>query len=96
MFCGGNMNSQTGVIAIVGVCALILLMGAVRKKKEWLLNLVLRTVFGTLAVLSVNMMMEKAGMTVVVGVNPVTLLTSAFLGFPGLAALYGVQFYKLL
>ncbi len=96
MFCGGNMNSQTGVIAIVGVCALILLMGAVRKKKEWLLNLVLRTVFGTLAVLSVNMMMEKAGMTVVVGLNPVTLLTSAFLGFPGLAALYGVQFYKLL
>lgn len=96
MFCGGNMNSQTGVIAIVGVCALILLMGAVRKKKEWLLNLVLRTVLGTLAVLSVNMMMEKAGMTVVVGLNPVTLLTSAFLGFPGLAALYGVQFYKLL
>lgn len=90
------MNGQTGVIAIVGVCALILLMGAVRKKKEWLLNLVLRTVLGTLAVLSVNMMMEKAGMTVVVGVNPVTLLTSAFLGFPGLAALYGVQFYKLL
>ena len=90
------MNSQTGVIAIVGVCALILLMGAVRKKKEWLLNLVLRTVLGTLAVLSVNMMMEKAGMTVVVGLNPVTLLTSAFLGFPGLAALYGVQFYKLL
>ena len=42
------------------------------------------------------MMMETAGMTVVVGVNPVTLLTSAFLGFPGLAALYGVQFYKLL
>lgn len=96
MFCGGNMNSQTGVIAIVGVCALILLMGAVRKKKEWLLNLVLRTVLGTLAVLSVNMMLEKAGMTVVVGLNPVTLLTSAFLGFPGLAALYGVQFYKLL
>lgn len=90
------MNSQTGVIAIVGVCALILLMGAMRKKKEWLLNLVLRTVLGTLAVLSVNMMMEKAGMTVVVGLNPVTLLTSAFLGFPGLAALYGVQFYKLL
>lgn len=96
MFCGGNMNSQTGVIAIVGVCALILLMGAVRKKKEWLLNLVLRTVLGTLAVVTVNMMMETAGMTVVVGVNPVTLLTSAFLGFPGLAALYGVQFYKLL
>lgn len=90
------MNGQTGVIAIVGVCALILLMGAVRKKKEWLLNLVLRTVLGTLAVVTVNMMMETAGMTVVVGVNLVTLLTSAFLGFPGLAALYGVQFYKLL
>lgn len=90
------MNGQTGVIAIVGVCALVLLMGAVRKKKEWLLNLVLRTVLGTLAVVTVNMMMETAGMTVVVGVNPVTLLTSAFLGFPGLAALYGVQFYKLL
>lgn len=90
------MNGQAGVIAIVGVCALILLMGAVRKKKEWLLNLVLRTVLGTLAVVTVNTMMERAGMTVVVGLNPVTFLTSAFLGFPGLAALYGVQFYKLL
>ena len=72
------MNGQTGVIAIVGVCALVLLMGAVRKKKEWLLNLVLRTVLGTLAVVTVNMMMETAGLNGGGGVKSVTPLETAF------------------
>lgn len=90
------MEGQRGIIMIVGVCAAILLIGAVRRKAEWLLNLVLRAVLGTLAVAMVNVWMTEAGMTVLVGVNPISVLTSAFLGFPGLAALYGIQFYQLL
>lgn len=90
------MEGQRGIIMIVGVCAAILLIGAVRRKVEWLLNLVLRAVLGTLAVAMVNVWMTEAGMTVLVGVNPISVLTSAFLGFPGLAALYGIQFYQLL
>lgn len=90
------MEGQKGIILIVGVCAAILLIGAVRRKAEWLLNLVLRAVLGTLAVAMVNVWMTEAGMTVLVGVNPISVLTSAFLGFPGLAALYGIQFYQLL
>lgn len=90
------MEGQRGIIMIVGVCAAILLIGAVRRKAEWLLNLVLRAVLGTLAVAMVNVWMTEAGLTVLVGVNPISVLTSAFLGFPGLAALYGIQFYQLL
>lgn len=90
------MEGQRGIVVIVGVCALILLISAVRRKAEWLLNLVLRAVLGTLAVAMVNVWMTEAGMTVLVGVNPISVLTSAFLGFPGLAALYGIQFYQLL
>lgn len=90
------MEGQRGIVVIVGVCALILLISAVRRKAEWLLNLVLRAVLGTLAVAMVNVWMTEVGMTVLVGVNPISVLTSAFLGFPGLAALYGIQFYQLL
>lgn len=90
------MDEQRGMIVMVGVCAAVLLIGAVRRKREWLLNLVLRAVMGTLAVTVINFCMTKAGMTVLVGVNPLSVLTSAFLGFPGVAALYGIQFYQLL
>lgn len=95
-YSGINMNGQTGTLLIVGVCAGVLLIGAMRRRVEWLLNFVLRTVLGTLAILLLNAGMKKLGIESGVGVNPITVLTSGLLGFPGVAVLYGVQFYKAL
>lgn len=91
-----NINSQTGILLIIGVCAGVLLIGAMRHRMEWLLNFVLRAVFGTLAILFINSGLTRMGITGGPGLNPVTVLTSGFLGFPGLAALYGIYFYKSL
>lgn len=90
------MNNETGILMIVGVCAGVLLIGAMRRRVEWLLNFVLRVVLGTLAIFLINICLEKLGMTSGVGLNPITVLTSGLLGFPGLAMLYGIYFYKSL
>lgn len=88
------MNNQIGTILIIGVCAGVLLIGAMRKKAEWLLNFVLRAVLGTLAIFLINGSMLRFGMESQVGLNAVTVLTSGILGIPGLALLYGIHFYK--
>lgn len=88
------MNNQTGILLIVCVCAGVLLIGAMRRHLEWLLNFVLRTVLGTLAIFLINLLLEKGGLGSGIGLNPITVLTSGILGFPGLFLLYSIYFYK--
>lgn len=88
------MSNQTGMILIVCVCAGVLLIGAMRRHLEWLLNFVLRTVLGTLAIFLINILLKKTGLGDGIGLNPITVLTSGILGFPGLFLLFGIYFYK--
>ncbi|MBO5282143.1 MAG: pro-sigmaK processing inhibitor BofA family protein [Lachnospiraceae bacterium] len=89
------MNQQVIFLAL-GICAVLLLIGAWRKKLEWLLNLLLRGVLGTVAIYFINLVLAGQGYAALVGINPATVLTCTVLGFPGLAALYGLQiFYSL-
>lgn len=90
----GKMSNQTGIILIISICAGVLLIGAMRRHLEWLLNFVLRTVLGTIAIFMINLLLQKAGMASGIGLNPITVLTCGFLGFPGLFMLYGIHFYK--
>lgn len=91
-----HMNQSLGTLFIVLSCMGILLVGAVRKKLEWLLNLVMRGVLGMVSIYFVNMGLAGFGISLGVGMNAVTLLTSAVLGFPGILALYGVGIYRML
>lgn len=63
-------------------------------KKEWLLNTILRGILGIIAMYFVNGALERAGISLGVGINGATVLTSGILGIPGLAALYGIGIYK--
>lgn len=63
---------------------------------EKVINLVMRSILGTIAIYFVNAALEKAGISLGVGINAVTVLTSGILGFPGLAVLYGIGIYKIL
>lgn len=80
------------VVGIVAVCGLLLLLTAVNKKSELLLNMVCRLVLGVLLICFGNMGVAFLGITGGVGLNPITLLTSAILGFWGVAALFGIFF----
>lgn len=90
------MEYSTGMVILMAVCVTVLVAGAWRSRSEWLLNACMRGILGAVAIYFVNIYLEKQGILVGVGINPVTVLTSAILGFPGLAALYGIGFYRIL
>lgn len=89
-------ENEMNVWLILGVCGLVLAIGVLRRKAEILLNLGVRAVTGTIAIYFVNGFLASAGISVLVGINPLTVLTTTFLGFPGVLALYGIHFCSLL
>lgn len=89
-------NRTSGMLALVAVCAVVLFMGVIKRRSEWLLNILMRSILGTIAIYFVNGALAGAGIDLGVGINPVTVLTSGILGFPGLLAIYGVGAYKYL
>ena len=90
------MGNIGGTVAIMGVCGIVLLIGAMGKKVEWLVNFILRAVIGTIGIYFLNYLLAVQNISVSVGINPLTVLTSGFLGFPGLIVLYGINFFKYL
>lgn len=90
------MGQQTATFFIVGACGIALFIGVLRKNMEWLLNIVMRSVLGTVAMYFINSGLAMVGISLGVGINLITVLTSGILGFPGLVALYGLCAYKLL
>lgn len=89
-------NRTSGMLALVAVCAVVLFMGVIKRRYEWLLNILMRSILGTIAIYFVNGALAGAGINLGVGINPVTVLTSGILGFPGLLAIYGIGVYKYL
>ena len=63
---------------------------------EFVINLCMRSILGTIAMYFINSMLADAGISLGIGINAATVLTSGFLGFPGLLALYGIGIYKFL
>lgn len=90
------METYTGVFFIVGILGVVLLIGVLRNRAELLVNFVLRGISGMLVIYFLNFFLENTMPAMGVGYNVLTFLTSAFLGFPGVAALYGINFYMLL
>lgn len=90
------MDNQMGTIWILAVCGIVLLIGAVKKKVEWLLNILMRGILGTIAIYFINGGLATMGISLGVGINAVTVLTSGILGIPGLLALYGLGIYRML
>lgn len=90
------MEKFGGIAAILAVCALVLIIGAMGRKIEWLINFVLRAVMGTIGIYFLNGLLMAQNISAVVGINPMTFLTSGILGFPGLIVLYGINFFKVL
>ena len=89
-----NQLSAFGMIGIV--CAIVLFIVIFRTKVEFIINLILRCVLGIISIYVINGFLGWAGFAVMIGINPYTILTSTILGFPGVLALFGVGFYKLL
>jgi inhibitor of the pro-sigma K processing machinery len=90
------MENLGGMAAIVGVCVLVLVIGVLGKRAEWLVNFVMRAVMGSVGIYFLNYLFTLKNISLAVGINPATVLTSGILGFPGLVVLYGINLFKIL
>ena len=90
------MENMGGMAAILGVCLVVLIIGAMGKKVEWLVNFVLRAVMGTIGIYGLNLLLASQQFPVAVGINTLTLLTTGNHGFQGVVVLYGIHFFKIL
>jgi inhibitor of the pro-sigma K processing machinery len=90
------MDTTYGFAIIAGVCLLILVIGILKKKAEFLLNFAARMVVCFICSYFLNAFFVSKGIDVSVGVNPISVLTCGSLGLWGLAALYGILFLQLL
>ena len=90
------MDTYTGIFYIVAILAIVLFIGVFKNRAEWIINLILRGISGMLMIYFLNFLFEKEYPAMEMGYNLVTFLTSAILGFPGVAMLYGINFYMIL
>ena len=87
---------QGMIIGFVVVCALIILLSAINRKSERLLNFVFRLVVGTVLICFGNIGIAMTGIEGGVDLNLVTLLTTGMLGTAWVAALFGIFFCRAL
>ena len=90
------MEIYQGAFCIIAVLAIVMLIMAVKTNSMLILNFVLRSVAGSLLIFGVNYLLESIGLTISVGLNPISVLTSGILGFPGVILLFGIKIYGLL
>lgn len=85
-----------GVIAIVAICVLVLVIGALKQKSRVLFRFVARVMLGFVGIYFFNKFLKMQEIPVAAGLNPVNLLTLGTLGISGFALVYGILFYKFL
>jgi len=90
------MELGQGIIWMAVACVLVLCIAGWRKKKEILMNFVIRMVMGVALILVTNQVLAKADVNISVGLNPVSVIAAGALGVPGVALLYGIAGCKFL
>ena len=61
-----------------------------KDKKLFLVNFIIRAILGLGLIFFTNQFLEYKEISMEVGINVVSFLTSGFLGVPGVALLYGI------
>jgi len=91
------MDYLSGASMIIIMCLVILCVISLRRRAEFILNFLLRGVVGLLSIFFINEALAAQNIvTMMVGINPWTALTSGILGLPGVALLYGIRILKIL
>lgn len=80
------------MIVVIMVCAIVLLIVFMKRKLESIMNLLIRTLSGSIMIYVLNQVFQSMGLEIFVGINLISLLTCTILGFPGVLLLYGVMY----
>lgn len=90
------MGQYTDLIILFSGITIVFFVALILKKSTIFITFLLRGILCALIIYFVNLGFVAADISVSVGYNSVTLLTSGILGFPGLLLLYGIKIYNLL
>ena len=90
------MELMVSINVIVGVCGVVLAIHLMRRSAAFLLGFIARMCLGIIEILLINRVLAGAGIAVMVGINPLTLLTSGILGFAGVGLLFAIAATKFL
>lgn len=90
------MDEKNVFFIMIGICALVLLIGVLKRKASLLLNLIVRMIVGCVGIILLNDFLQQKGIPVAAGLNPLNILTVTSLGGGGFALIYGILFYRLL
>jgi len=93
---GGSMDTKIGIFIIIGVCAIVLAIGILRRRVDIVLNFILRAVVGIVVISIINQILGTQNTLITVGVNPISVITTGVLGLPGVALLYGIVLTKII
>lgn len=88
--CGMNEGEVTGAAVIVAVCVLVCLISCMKKRISFFSGFFIRGGIGMGLIFLANYFLKLGGISLAVGIGPVSILTSAILGIPGVLLLYGV------
>lgn len=90
------MERESVFLIMIGICALVLMIGLLKRKAAIVLNIIVRIIVGCVGIIFLNDFLQKQGIPVAAGLNPLNLLTIGSLGTSGFALIYGILFYSLL
>lgn len=89
------MTHQTIILFIIALALLITLIQLIKKKPQYLVLLGIRGFLTIFFIHFVNFLCGAAKLTTLIQVNPISLLSGAFLGIPGILLLYLSKLYLL-
>ena len=90
------MERENAFLIMAGICGLVLLIGLLKRKAGIILNIAVRIIVGCAAIIFLNDFLQKQGIPVAAGINPLNLLTLGSLGTSGFALIYAILFYRFL
>lgn len=67
-----------------------------KEHSGFIVNFIIRAVIGIGLIFFINEYLSYRQIEIAVGINPVSVLLSGFLGAPGVALLYGILVYQIL
>jgi len=80
-------------IGIAVACIIILIICAIKRRPDLIVNFLLRSSIGTAAICLLDLALSNMGYQMSVGINGITVLTNGLLGLPGFLLLYALSFY---
>ena len=90
------MDISLSMEIVALMCGVVLCIVLLKRKVRFLLSFLSRMCLGVVGILLFNKVLAGLGLAVVVGLNPISLLTSGILGFPGVALLFAIVGTKIL